>query len=400
MEGLLSKKMLFFSELMLCSHGVYYWELSPELELLYSSCQKSDVLFSFLSADSNFNDLAEFIRAVDENPVILTSAIGLSWIVTKELIGHIPCRVHILGPVFTADTSQKELSRKLQEKNYPAQFLQQFQEQLQEIPILGADTWIRCGIMLHYSVTGIGLEVSDFRYLSTSKIHSDNESDLPTPGTNIWYAEQQLMNMIENGQVNYKKAFSKLFHLGSSLMAGTDRNSIRQGKNYTTTMIALATRAAARGGLDVGLAYHLGEVYCRQIENATSIPELSQIWTIAFDDFVQRVHKVKEATGLSSAIQTCYGYIEMHLAEKITISNLAALVGYSDSYLAQKFISETGKSVSQYVNEQRVEQAKLRLRGSTDSVQVIGESLGFCNTSYFIRTFREAVGMSPKEYRG
>ena len=48
---------------------------------------------------------------------------------------------------------------------------------------------------------------------------------------------------------------------------------------------------------------------------------------------------------------------------------------------------------------QRIKKAQYTLLQTNLSVDSIAESLGFCNTSHFIRRFSEATGMSPVKYR-
>ncbi len=176
-------------------------------------------------------------------------------------------------------------------------------------------------------------------------------------------------------------------------------SSLRQCKNYIIAFITLVTRAAIRGGLDPQTAYGVGEIYLVNVESASSIAELAQLHGTMFDDFIQRVHKVRSSGHISSAVQTCCSYIDLHLDEKITMQTLSAQVDYDDYYLAQKFKKEIGMTVSQYVRQKRVERAKLLLRSSNQSIAAIADSLGFCNSSHFSDAFRSLTGMPPVEFR-
>ncbi len=56
-------------------------------------------------------------------------------------------------------------------------------------------------------------------------------------------------------------------------------------------------------------------------------------------------------------------------------------------------------TVAQYIRQKRVEQAKLLLRSSHQSIAAIADALGFCNSSHFSDAFRSITGMTPNEYR-
>lgn len=63
------------------------------------------------------------------------------------------------------------------------------------------------------------------------------------------------------------------------------------------------------------------------------------------------------------------------------------------------FKQKTGYSVKQYILRRRIGEAQIRLINSQDSVQVISESVGFEDASYFSRIFSKYIGLTPTEYR-
>ena len=51
-----------------------------------------------------------------------------------------------------------------------------------------------------------------------------------------------------------------------------------------------------------------------------------------------------------------------------------------------------------YLNEVRIEHARLLLRQGRHSVQFVSDACGFANANYFARVFRRSVGVNPREY--
>ena len=58
-----------------------------------------------------------------------------------------------------------------------------------------------------------------------------------------------------------------------------------------------------------------------------------------------------------------------------------------------------GKSVSDFINERVVLEAKRIIRLSPKSIKEISFELGFEDPSYFARFFRKHVGLTPVQYR-
>ena len=92
-------------------------------------------------------------------------------------------------------------------------------------------------------------------------------------------------------------------------------------------------------------------------------------------------------------------YIYDHLYEQIRVSDLAALTELNESYLSVLFKKETGKTISDYVRQRRVEAAEGMLRYSDYSCSDIANYLAFCSQSHFISVFRKATGLTPRQYR-
>lgn len=98
-------------------------------------------------------------------------------------------------------------------------------------------------------------------------------------------------------------------------------------------------------------------------------------------------------------MQKCCDYIELGLERKIRISDLAALCGYTEYYLTEKFKKETGQSINSYIRFAKVERAKVLLESTDLSVREIAEKLAFITVNYFIQSFRDTTGYTPAQYR-
>lgn len=397
----LSRKMEYFSQLLLCGQPLYYWEFDTELQLIKTSCPSAQIIHSFLTLGGCQDYLSDYLSGNQPKPLILSDSLGLSWIAAFECVSGVICRVHMIGPTFTSDVSYGQLEQQLFGSEYSQFLRQQFLNQIKILPVTPMSSWLNYGLMLHFSVTGERVEISDYNYQTgntgADALQLDKSPQMPKGGT--WLAEQTAMQMIEEGCLDYQKALSRLSmsaSAGLSLQTGVPE---RKMKNSVISFITLATRAAIRGGLDVETAYFIGENYTKNVESMTTMTELMRLNATMYDDFVRRVHKARTSAGISPAIQACCNYIDLHLSEKITLKDLAAEAGYAEYYLAQKFKKEMKMTLTQYIKDQKIRRAMLLLRSTRQSIQDISDTLGFCNPSYFAETFRLHTGMSPGEYR-
>jgi len=92
-------------------------------------------------------------------------------------------------------------------------------------------------------------------------------------------------------------------------------------------------------------------------------------------------------------------WLEENYSRRVTIADAADAVAASPSGITHKLKEETGKTFTQHLSAMRVSEAK-RLLAYTDlSLTEISASCGFSDQSYFTKVFRQAVNMTPGEFR-
>lgn len=92
-------------------------------------------------------------------------------------------------------------------------------------------------------------------------------------------------------------------------------------------------------------------------------------------------------------------YIGKYYGRTITLMELSGLVHMNPQYFCRFFKRNIGKTVTEYLNDIRIEQAADRLLSTNEKVITIAQDCGFDNIGYFIRRFKQALGCTPTEYR-
>jgi len=82
-----------------------------------------------------------------------------------------------------------------------------------------------------------------------------------------------------------------------------------------------------------------------------------------------------------------------------TVRDLALEFNLSTSYLQRLFKHQTGVSMSQWLNEQRLRRAAHLLSNSYLSVKEIADTIGYGHASSFIRAFERRFTQAPARYR-
>jgi AraC family transcriptional regulator len=98
--------------------------------------------------------------------------------------------------------------------------------------------------------------------------------------------------------------------------------------------------------------------------------------------------------------QKALWFIESHLADALTLDEVAGIAGISRFHLVRAFAAATGLSVMRYVRVRRLtEAARMLANGAPDILNVALEA-DYGSHEAFTRAFRDHFGITPEAVRG
>lgn len=113
--------------------------------------------------------------------------------------------------------------------------------------------------------------------------------------------------------------------------------------------------------------------------------------------YYQIVEAVKDRE--NSHIKLAKQYMLAHLSEDVRLEDIASEVHLAPNYLCSVFKKDTGKTVMQYLAEQRIDLAKRLILTQPEELYKISELCGFSDYNHFSHTFKKVSGVSPIFYR-
>ncbi len=109
---------------------------------------------------------------------------------------------------------------------------------------------------------------------------------------------------------------------------------------------------------------------------------------------------LRQANAEPPAITRAKTFITEHLAEDLSLGDVAKAVNMSRFYFCKTFRKATGLNFTDYVARLRIERAKELLINPNLRVSEIAYEVGFQSLTHFNRVFRRIVGKAPTTYRG
>lgn len=134
---------------------------------------------------------------------------------------------------------------------------------------------------------------------------------------------------------------------------------------------------------------------CDVIEHATFL----ELMTFLNKSYIQNHTDFNDNSSYkyNNQVDSIIEYINDNIMNKISIDNLASNFYLSSSYICRIFKSTTGTTINKYITARRISIAKSLLTDG-ESVNAVCEKCGFNDYSNFLKTFKKAVGVSPKKY--
>ncbi len=98
-------------------------------------------------------------------------------------------------------------------------------------------------------------------------------------------------------------------------------------------------------------------------------------------------------------VEEAKAFMIKHLAEKLTLQDIATAVHFNPIYFHRVFKRETGMTPLDYFTEERIEKAKNDLRTTDSSISQIANDCGFSSLAYFGSVFKKRTGYTPLMFR-
>lgn len=237
----------------------------------------------------------------------------------------------------------------------------------------------------HYPVTSVPSGDSAGEALLSMKILEER-----------YETEHKLTQAISSGQLHKAEMyFSNLADRRFEERAGTH---LRTLKNYALSMNTLARKAAEAGAVHPLHINRISGDFARRIEAAASEPELTSLLQELIRKYCLLVknHSLK---GYSLLIRKTITRIDFDLTADLSLKAHASLLNVNPSYLSSLFKKETGLTLTEYVNNKRIDHALLLLNSTNMQIQLIAQHCGIPDVNYFTKTFKKRMGKTPKEYR-
>ena len=101
----------------------------------------------------------------------------------------------------------------------------------------------------------------------------------------------------------------------------------------------------------------------------------------------------------SALVKRAVAYVHENYARPFSRQEMANALGVSEHHLSRIFRQEIGLSPWEYLNRYRIRRAMELLQRTNETITSVALNVGFEDSAYFSRVFRNKTGVSPSEFR-
>lgn len=222
----------------------------------------------------------------------------------------------------------------------------------------------------------------------------DSEYDRP-----VYRQEKELLELVRQGNTRQilENRKNNVFPKYSRFINFSQEKTEEYAAVITIAQVA---RTAIEAGLTSENYYQVSGLYLRKI--AAARPDAQTYREICWNaivDFTKLVEESHRTQRSDSYIEECRQFIATNIFKKISVRDAAQALSLSPIYLERIFRQETGMTVGDYIQHEKIERAKNLLTYSDRSLIQISDYLGFSSQSYFGKVFRKETGMTPRQYQ-
>ena len=323
------------------------------------------------------------------------------------LLPELEDTILIAGPYRTIAISIEQLLEIMEQKNVPEQWIPLLKNYYRKVSCINSEEsliaafnafadliWGEDNYSSESIIEGLPTSLEPLAVPADPQKRNDAFSNIEAIEL-IYKAERDLLEAVAHG----RSAKAKNLLVNFPLFALEQRTeTLRNLQNYTVVVNTLLRKAAEQGGVHPLYIDQLSSSFAHRIESFTRSDNFIDLWNEMIQKYCALVNK-HSLKHYSLPIQKVITRIDFDLTSDLSLKGTAQYLNVNASYLSNLFKKETGSTLTDYVNQKRMDHAAYLLANTYMPIASISQSCGILDDNYFTKLFRKYYNQTPTQFR-
>lgn len=319
---------------------------------------------------------------------------------TKEFV--------FVGPLAPSAATEEGISDYLFESGLSAETSQKLSDYLSVVKpltlyglkelLVNINVVLNDEILSTHEITAIYDEETKSKIAFAKKEFTDRPYDEQQNTVAVEEYTQKLNFCVMNGDLD---GLSDLLNDMENIpLQGSDETmGLKELKMLALGSIFAGETLAQKSRSDAAELGRIKQYYLDRIDSSRNPDEIHQLTISALFDYTKHVKDHLEVKTENPTVDRAISFIKANVNSKLLAEDIASALHINLHYLFTKFKAETGKTLTQFINEEKIKKACYYLMFTDKTLIDIAMHFSFSSQSYFQTVFKKIMGITPSEWR-
>ena len=169
--------------------------------------------------------------------------------------------------------------------------------------------------------------------------------------------------------------------------------------SFALRLMVIVIQVTLSAGADPAKVTLIENDLAHDLSHVSSLEDVNYWAEIMLEKCIGLLGSKQQVNHCQVLVSKAMDFINSNYANNISLNVVATHVHLSPAYLSRIFNKKTGSSLTDYLAQVRLKNAKQQLRMSTATIDQIAAATGFNSSSYFSAIFKKHEGITPSDYR-
>ena len=173
---------------------------------------------------------------------------------------------------------------------------------------------------------------------------------------------------------------------------------VNEIKSFCLSVMMTLQLLLSERNFDLNDVFDGSEIIWQKLNQFETIKD-ARMWLYNILNLVITFFGNEEDNRQEDLVSEIIRYIDKHYCDVSNVEQIASRVYISPSYAKSLFKKSTGRTLSDYLNSKRMEEAKRLLAKPHSKVYEVAKMVGYKSKPYFVKAFKKYTGQLPSEYQ-